>query len=152
VAGDDRQLQATIDAPPQACFDELTDYEQLTEWQGALKRCEVIERDAQGRGVVVDYDISTPIRTLHYRLRHTYDEPRSVKGELVEGDVKSFRGEWSFDPEGDGTLATFSLSIDPGFWVPGKVKQVLHDQVMKRTLDDLRKRVEGGAAEGSLGG
>jgi hypothetical protein len=29
--------------------------------------------------------------------------------------------------------------------VPGKVKQMLHDTVMKRTLDDLRKRVEGQA-------
>ena len=148
MAGDDRQVQTSIAAPPQACFDELTSYEQLTEWQGALKRCEVIERDAEGRGEIVDYDISTPIRTLHYRLRHAYEEPRSVRGELVEGDVKDFHGEWSFEPEGDETLATFSLSIDPGFWVPGKVKQVLHDTVMKRTLDDLRKRVESQAGTG----
>ena len=139
---DDRQLQASIAARPQACFDELTSYEQLTEWQGALRRCEVIERDTEGRGLIVDYDISTPIRTLHYRLRHTYEEPRSVRGELVEGDVKDFRGEWSFEAEGNGTLATFSLSIEPGFWVPGKVKKVLHDQVMRRTLNDLRERVE----------
>ena len=142
MAGNDRQLEALIGASPQACFDELTNYEQLTEWQGALKRCDVIERDTEGRGVIVDYDIATPIRTLHYRLCHAYDEPRSIRGSLVEGDVKDFRGGWSFEPEGDGTRATFSLSIDPGFWVPGKVKQVLHDTVMKRTIDDLRKRVE----------
>ena len=142
MAGDDRSLEAKIAAPPQACFEELTDYESLTQWQGALKSCEVIERDAEGRGEVVDYDISTPIRTLHYRLRHTYDEPRSILGELIEGDVRGFCGSWAFEPEGDGTLATFSLSIDPGFWVPGKVKEMLHQTVMKRTLDDLRKRVE----------
>ena len=142
MAGGDRQIEALIDAPPQACFDELTSYEQLTDWQGALKRCAVIERDAEGRGVIVDYDISTPIRTLHYRLCHAYDEPSSIRGSLVAGDVRDFHGEWSFEPEGDGTRATFSLRIDPGFWVPAKVKQVLHDTVMKRTLDDLRRRVE----------
>ena len=142
MAGDDRQLETVIAATPQACFDELTSYEELTEWQGALKRCEVIERDAEGRGSVVDYEISTPIRTLHYRLRHSYEEPRSIRGELVEGDVKGFRGEWAFEPEGEETRARFSLSIDPGFWVPGKVKRMLHETVMKRTLEDLRKRVE----------
>lgn len=142
MAGDDRRLEATIAAPPQACFDELTDYETLTEWQGALKSCKVVERDAEGRGEVVDYEISTPIRNLTYRLRHTYDEPRQIRGELVEGDVKSFRGTWTFEPAKEGTLATFALDIDPGFWVPGKVRRMLHDTVMKRTLDDVRKRVE----------
>lgn len=145
MAGDDRQVQTAIAAPPQACFDELTSYEELTEWQGALERCEVIERDSEGRGEVVEYDISTPIRTLRYRLRHTYDEPTSILGELVEGDVRGFRGSWTFEPQGAETLATFSLSIDPGFWVPGKVKEMLHQTVMKRTLEDLRKRVEGRA-------
>jgi ribosome-associated toxin RatA of RatAB toxin-antitoxin module len=149
MAADDRQLETVIAAPPQACFDELTSYEALTEWQGALQACEVVERDGEGRGSIVDYEISTPIRSLNYRLRHSYEEPMAIRGELVEGDVRGFRGEWSFEPVGDGTRATFSLSIDPGFWVPGKVKQLLHDTVMKRTLEDLRKRVESRA--GSAG-
>ena len=37
---------AEIDAPPQACFDALTDFERLPEWQGAVRDVEVLERDA----------------------------------------------------------------------------------------------------------
>lgn len=144
----DGKLTREIAAPPQACFDELTSYEELTLWQGVLKRCEVLERDTEGRGSVVDYEISTPIRNISYRLRHTYEEPHLIRGEMVEGDAKEFRGEWTFEPAGEGTQATFALSIDPGFWVPSAFKKMLHETVMKRTMDDLRKRVEGLTAGG----
>ena len=142
----DGKLTSEIAASPQACFDELTSYGELTSWQGALKRCEVVERDAEGRGSVVDYEISTPIRSINYRLRHTYEEPHLIRGEMVAGDAREFRGEWTFEPAGEGTRATFSLSIDPGFWVPEKVKRMLQETVMKRTMDDLRERVEGRAS------
>lgn len=140
----DGELTGEIGASAADCFAELTRYEDLVEWQGALKRCEVVERDERGLGAVVDYEIATPVRTISYRLRHTYDEPRSIKGELIEGDAKGFRGKWSFaDLDSGRTQATFQLSIDPGVWIPGKVKKLLHETVMKRTFNDLRRRVEG---------
>ncbi|MDQ3723992.1 MAG: hypothetical protein M3376_13240 [Actinomycetota bacterium] len=37
---------AEIDAPPQACFDALTDFERLPDWQGAVRDVEVLEREA----------------------------------------------------------------------------------------------------------
>src|SRR6476469_7675687 len=48
-------------------------------------------------------------------------------------------GEFTFEEQGDGkTLATYSLDIDPGVWLPGRVKKLLSDQVMKRSVEDLK--------------
>jgi len=47
---------------------------------------------------------------------------------------------------GDGTtLATYSLRIDPGVWMPGPLAKALNDQVMRRSVEDLKARVEDGA-------
>ena len=52
-------------------------------------------------------------------------------------------GDFVFEDQGDGTtLATYSLDIDPGVWLPGRVKRMLTEQVMKRSVEDLKRRVE----------
>jgi uncharacterized membrane protein len=76
-------------------------------------------------------------------LRYSYEPPTSITWDYVEGDVKSVDGEFTFEDQGDGTTeATYSLAIDPGVWLPGPVKKVLTDQVMKRSVEDLKRRVE----------
>ena len=69
---------AEIDAPPQACFDALTDYERLPEWQRAVRAARVLERDDQGRGTVVEYEVDAQVKRVHYRLRQVYDEPHRL--------------------------------------------------------------------------
>ena len=48
---------ADIDAGPAECFAALTDYERLPEWQRAVRSARVLERDAKGRGSVVEYEV-----------------------------------------------------------------------------------------------
>jgi len=132
-----------IDAGPQACFDALTDYEHLPEWQGAVKRARIIERDEQGRGSIVEYEVDARFRTVRYRLRQVYDEPRRVASEYLGGDFRDFAGEWRFEPRGDGgTHAELDLRIDPGRFVPGPVRTAIADAVMRRALRDLKRYVE----------
>jgi hypothetical protein len=58
--------------------------------------------------------------------------------------VKDVDGEMVLEDRGDGTtLATYSLALDPGVWLPGPVRKVLEDQVMKGSVADLKRRVEG---------
>ena len=134
---------AEIDASPQACFDALTDYERLPEWQGAVRSARVLERDDQGRGSVVEYEIDARVRTVRYRLRQIYDEPLRVGSEYLGGDFRDFSGEWRFEPAGDGgTHAELDLRIDPGRFVPGPVRGVIADAVMRRALKDLKAYLE----------
>ena len=87
---------AEIDAPPEACFDALTDYERLPEWQGAVRSARVLERDEQGRGAVVEYVVDARFKTVRYRLRQIYDEPHRLGSEYLGGDFRDFSGEWRF--------------------------------------------------------
>lgn len=132
-----------IEAEPAVCFDEITDYETFPEWQAAVKEVDVLSRDADGRGRDVRFAIDAKVRQVHYTLRYSYEPPHLITWEYVEGDVKSVTGEYTFEDQGDGTTrATYSLDIDPGVWLPGPVKRMLTEQVMKRSVEDLKRRVE----------
>ena len=132
-----------IDAEPAVCFNEITDYETFPEWQAAVKEVDVLSRDEHGRGRDVRFRIDAKLREVAYTLRYSYEPPRLVTWDFVDGDVKSVAGEYVFQDRRDGTtLATYSLEIDPGVWLPGRVKKLLTDQVMKRSAEDLKDRVE----------
>ena len=133
-----------IDAAPQACFDALTDFERLPEWQGAVRDVEVLERDAGGRARVVEYVVDARVKTVRYRLRQIYDEPRRLASEYLGGDFRDFCGEWRLEPVDGGrrTRAELDLRIDPGRFVPGIVRKAISDAVIRRALNDLKAHLE----------
>jgi ribosome-associated toxin RatA of RatAB toxin-antitoxin module len=134
---------ADIDAPPQACFDALTDFEHLPEWQRAVCAVRVLERDERGRGTVLEYVVDAKLKKVRYRLRQAYDEPHRVTSEYLGGDFRDFAGEWRFKPrDGDRTRAELDLRIDPGRFVPGPLRAAISDAVMRSALQDLKARVE----------
>jgi hypothetical protein len=110
-----------------------------------VRSAEVMTRDADGRGEEVEFEIDAKVRTIHYRLRYSYEPPSRITWDYVEGDVKDVDGEFVLEDRGDGTtLATYSLALDPGVWMPGPLRKVLSDQVMKGSVEDLKERVEAG--------
>jgi ribosome-associated toxin RatA of RatAB toxin-antitoxin module len=134
---------AEIDATPQQCFDLLTDYERLPEWQGAVRSAAILERDEQGRGAVVEYEVDARVKTVRYRLRQIYDEPRRLASEYLGGDFRDFSGEWRFVAlDARRTRVELDLQIDPGRFVPGPVRGVIADAVMRRALRDLKTHLE----------
>ncbi len=135
---------AEIAATPQACFDALTDFERLPEWQGAVRDAEVLERDAQGRGTIVEYEIDARVKRVRYRLRQIYDEPHRLASEYLGGDFRDFYGEWRFKAlDGGRTRVELDLKIDPGRLVPRPLRGVIADAVMRRALTDLKRHLEG---------
>jgi ribosome-associated toxin RatA of RatAB toxin-antitoxin module len=142
---------ADIAASPQACFDALTDFESLPRWQGAVRDVQVLERDETGRGTVVEYEVDVRFKTVRYRLRQVYDEPRRLASEYLGGDFRAFEGEWRFVATGTGTRIELDLRIDPGRFVPGPVRKLIADAVMRRALDDLKRHLDGAGAPGVSG-
>jgi ribosome-associated toxin RatA of RatAB toxin-antitoxin module len=135
---------ARVEAPAQVCFDALTDYERLPEWQGAVKSVKVLERDERGRGLVVEYAVDAKVKTVRYRLRQVYNEPYVLGSEYVGGDFRDFAGEWRFTERGDGTTEVeLDLDIDPGRFVPRPVRNAIREYVMTRAVRDLKRHVEG---------
>jgi uncharacterized membrane protein len=136
------EQQVVIGAAPQDCFDALLEYETFPDWQRAVKSVEVLSRDDEGRGRDVEFHIDAKVRKVRYVLRYSYDPPGWIGWEYVEGDVKDVSGEFLLDDAGAGrTRATYRNELDAGVWMPGPIKKVLTDQVMKGAVDDLARRV-----------
>jgi uncharacterized membrane protein len=132
-----------IDGSPQACFDAIVDYETFPDWQRAVKSVDVLTLDSDGRGREVAFEIDAKLKTVRYTLEYSYEEPHLVSWRYVEGEPKDVDGELVLEERGDGTtLATYSLSLDPGIWLPGKIVSMLNEQVMHGALEDLKRRVE----------
>ena len=137
------EQQIVIEAAPRECFEALVDYDTFADWQDPVKRADVLTRYDDGRGRDVEFEIDAKVRTVRYVLRYSYEEPHSITWEFLEGDVKDVEGEYVLEDKGDGaTLATYSLHIDPGVWVPGPLQKVLNHQVMRRSMEDLKRHVE----------
>jgi ribosome-associated toxin RatA of RatAB toxin-antitoxin module len=137
------ERQIVVEAAPQDCFDALIDFDSYPDWQSAVKRCDVESRDDDGRGRRVAFDIDAKVKTVSYTLDYSYEEPHLLSWRYAGGDVKDVDGEFTLEDRGDGTtLATYSLRLDAGVWLPGPVASMLRDGVMERAMDDLKARVE----------
>ena len=137
------ERQIVVQGTPQQCFDALLDFESYPDWQKAVKGCEVLTRDPSGRGKEVHFEIDAMVRRISYTLDYSYEEPHLITWDFLEGDVRDIDGEFVLEDQGDGTtLATYGLRIDAGVWLPGKIASVLNDQVMQRSVEDLKARVE----------
>jgi uncharacterized membrane protein len=137
--------QVVIDGSPQACFDALTNYDTFPDWQQSIKTVDVVSRDKEGRGSEVAFQIDAIVRQISYRLQYHYEEPHRITWDYLGGDIKSVDGEYVFEDNGDGTtLATYQLALDAGVWLPGPIANTLREQVMKRSMDELKTRVEAG--------
>ena len=137
------ERQIEIAGSPRACFDAITDYDSFPDWHRAVKDVEVLSRDESGRGKEVAFEIDAKLRTVRYTLDYSYEEPHLVSWDYVDGDPRDVDGELVLEDGGDGmTLATYSLRIDPGVWLPGPVVSLLNEQVMQGALVDIKRRVE----------
>lgn len=144
MAGYETTKTVEVDASAQACFDALADLDSMPEWQSSLKEVNVEERDAEGRGTVVEYALDAKVKTVRYRLRLSYDEPNGIASEYLDGDFKNLEAGWRFEPLGeDRARVTLDIALDPGRFVPGPVRKVVQDAVLNRALKDLQNRVEG---------
>ena len=139
------EQQVVIEGSPHDCFAAITDYDTFEDWQRAVKRCEVLSRDPEGRGKRVRFEVDAKVRSIAYTLDYSYEAPSLITWDYVDGNVREIDGEMVFEDRGDGTtLATYALHIDPGVPLPGPTAKLLNEQVMKGSMEDLKRRVESG--------
>lgn len=138
----------TINAPIEEVFAVAADVENSPRWQPEIKEAEVVERDGDGRQVLVDVETDAKVRTLKSRLAFKYDEPAGLSWSQKSGDLKSVDGSWSFEDLGDGTTkATYELKVDLGrmlgMVIRGPLVGVLKNQLVETMPPKLKQDVEG---------
>jgi ribosome-associated toxin RatA of RatAB toxin-antitoxin module len=134
-----------VEASAEEIFAVAADVEAYPEWNSAIKKVEVKERDDSGRATKVWMEVDAKLKVVRYTLLYDYSEaPEAFSWSLLDGDVKELSGRYSFDEFDDVTEVTYEMSVDPGFAIPGFLKRQAEKQVVRSALEDLKKRVESG--------
>jgi hypothetical protein len=89
---------------------------------------------------VMDYSWYLPKVT--YVIRATYDPPAKVTIEKVSGDLRTLRGSWELQSDGDYTIAHYMVDLAPGFWVPNWIVRSALRKDLPKMLRALRSRAE----------
>jgi ribosome-associated toxin RatA of RatAB toxin-antitoxin module len=137
-----------VRATAEDCYALVVELGRYPEWQSQVKTAEVIERDGEGRPVVVETVSDARVRVLKYRLRYRHEPPHRMSWTYVSGDVKDITGEYRFEPLGDGrTKATYRLAVDPGMrlglLLRGPLADKVREYILTTTLEELKAQLEG---------
>ncbi len=144
-----------IAASRERCFAIAADLDHLPEWHGAMTEVQVLERDDDGRGTLVESELDASVTRVRMRLRFRYDEPAGLRWTREGGDLRSLEGSWRFEERDGGlTLATYTLEIGVGRrlailvrTVRGPVRDRVERLLTDRPVEGLKARAEttGGA-------
>jgi hypothetical protein len=136
--------EATIAATAEELWSVLVDFERYPTWARDLKAAEVLERDADGRGVRVQYRAAAMGRSTTYVLRYDYtDAPVRLPWRLERGDImRKLDGHYLLEPGGETTHVVYELEVELVIPLPGFVKRRAEHKIMHTALDELRVHVE----------
>jgi uncharacterized protein YndB with AHSA1/START domain len=140
--------EAVIAAPVEELWAVLVDFERYPSWAGDLKQVEVLERDAEGRGVEVLYRAAAMGRSTTYVLRYDHsDAPHRIPWVLARGDImRRLDGAYTLRPDADDptrTKVVYDLVVELVVPLPGFVKHRAEHKIIHTALRDLRTHVEG---------
>lgn len=143
----DGSASTEIEAPLAEVFEVAADVEGSPRWQPEIKVAEVLERDPEGRQVLVHTETDAKVRRLGSDLRFSYREPEGLSWVQESGDLKSVEGSWRFEELGEGrTRATYSMSVDLGrmlgMVIRGPLVGVLRGQLVETMPGKLKAFIE----------
>ena len=137
----------TIDAPIADVFELAADVEGSPAWQPEIKSVEVLERDADGRQVLVRTVTNGGVRDLKADLEFSYEAPHTIRWRQAKGDLKSIDGSWTFESLSDGsTQATYEMTVDLGrvlgTLIRGPLVSILRSQIVESMPGKLKAHIE----------
>ncbi len=129
--------EARLDATPESIFAVLTDFDDnaYSRISRAYKESRYLEPAADGTPVVYTRMEGCALwhcMSLERTERLETDEPYWIKSTVLpeSSNFKHSMSEWRLEPDGDGTMMTYKLEMEPDFFVP----PVVGPWYLKRTL------------------
>jgi carbon monoxide dehydrogenase subunit G len=132
-----------VDAPPEVVFRVVTDFERYTDWLSDVKRIEILERDATGRPLEIEYRAAAFGRSTIYALCYDYEgAPASLSWHQTRGDLTAtMSGQYRFEPRGEGTLLTYDLEVELLVPIPAFIRSRAAHRIQTQALHELRAQV-----------
>ncbi|NLG47025.1 SRPBCC family protein [Gordonia sp. (in: high G+C Gram-positive bacteria)] len=124
----------------------IADFDRYPEWVTAAREVHVKERDAQGRGVQVEFVLDAGVLADTYELRYTWnDDGAGVSwGLLSSGLQRAQQGSYRLVQQVPGsTKVTYSLMVDLQIPMISQLKRRAEKAITEAALGELKKRVEG---------
>src|ERR1041385_1637926 len=104
-----------IEAPLQEVWAVVEDVLAAPEWEGGRDAMTALERDGDGRPLLVETENDIKVRRIVSRVRFHYQQPTRLSWTQEQGEMKCVEGSWELEDLGDGrTRATYRLDADPG--------------------------------------
>ena len=136
-------------AGPEQIYAVAIDYERYPKWATDVKDVVVIDRDDQGRGTRVKYEIAALGYTIGYILAYDYtDAPGGFSWKLEKAKVLSqLDGTYRFEPDGGGTQVAYALAVEITVPLPGFIKKAAAGMIVNNAMKQLKQYVEAGGGE-----
>ncbi len=133
-----------VNASPEEIYRVVVDFEHYHEWVSDLKRVDVLERDADGRSLEVEYRAAAFGRSTTYTLRYDYSNaPHVLRWWQTSGDLTAeLRGQYRFESAGGATTVTYDLEVELLVPIPSFVKSRAASRIQTQALGELRARAE----------
>ena len=133
----------TIDAGPAAVMAVIADFDAYPEWASMIKKVEVQETGADGRGKQVTFHLDAGVLKDEYTLAYDWHGDERVDWHLVRGKaLKSQDGSYLLADKDGSTEVTYKLSVDLNIPMLGMLKRKAEKVIMDTALKGLKKRVE----------
>ena len=138
-----------VEASAADCYGLVVQLDRYPEWQSQVKAANVLERDGEGRPLVVETKSDARVKLIRYVLRYEHEPPHRMSWTYVDGDVKDATGHYAFEALDSGlTKATYSLAVDPGrrlgLMLRGPLADKVRQYILETTLEELKATVERG--------
>jgi ribosome-associated toxin RatA of RatAB toxin-antitoxin module len=133
-----------VNAPPEVVYRVVTDFEHYVDWVSDLKRIDVLERDAQGRPLEVEFRAAAFGRSTTYALHYDYSRaPEVLTWHQASGDLtESLNGQYRFEPIPEGTRLTYDLEVELLVPIPAFVKSRAASRIQTQALRELKTQAE----------
>lgn len=121
--GDVKVINASvvIDAPPEAVWQTLTDYNNLNAFMPGYEKSRVIGGSGAVKTLEMGLKVSRMLPAFHYQASVRENKTdRTLSIQRISGDFKAFNASYKLLPANNGskTQLVYSLALDAGVGVP----------------------------------
>lgn len=133
-----------VNATPETVYRVITDFSNYVNWVSELKRIDVLELDAEGRPVSVQFRAAAFGRSTTYVLRYDYSRaPEQLSWFQTSGDItSSLKGQYVLQAVGSGTKVTYDLEVELLVPIPNFIKSRAAHRIQTQALDELKAKAE----------